>query len=78
MNLARRFRIRALSIRATVARLEVVARRNPGNAPDIIASIRRLERVALFADRYATSIGREQKSGRGSAKGATQRGGAND
>ena len=67
MNLARRFRIRALSVRATVARLEVVARRNPGKAPEIIASIRRLERLALFAERYATGISkREQQSGSGS------------
>ena len=67
MNLARRFRIRAISVRATVARLEVIARRNPGKAPEIIASIRRLESLALFAERYATSIGkRESQSGSGS------------
>jgi hypothetical protein len=40
-------------MRVAVARLEVVARRNPGNAPEIIASIRKLERV----ERYATSVG---------------------
>jgi hypothetical protein len=56
MDMARHFRLRALSIRATVAQLEVVARRNPHRAPEIIASIRRLERVALFAERYATGI----------------------
>ena len=56
MNLARRFRIRALSVRVTIARLEIVARHNPGKAPEIIASIRRLERLALFADRYSTAI----------------------
>jgi hypothetical protein len=66
MNLARRFRIRAISVRATVARLEVVARRNPGRAPEIIASIRRLERLALFVDRYANDISRrEHQSGSG-------------
>jgi hypothetical protein len=57
MNLARKCRIGAICVRATVARLEVVARRNPGKAPEIIASIRRLERLALFAERYAASVG---------------------
>jgi hypothetical protein len=61
MNLARKFRIRALSVRATVAGLEVVARRNPGKAPEIIASIRRLERLALFADRYADGISKRER-----------------
>jgi hypothetical protein len=68
MNLARRFRIRAISVRATIARLEVVARRNPSKAPEIIASIRRLERLALFVERHATGISkRERQSGSGSA-----------
>jgi hypothetical protein len=44
-------------MRAAVARLEVVARRNPGKAPEIIAIIRKLERVALCVERYATSVG---------------------
>jgi hypothetical protein len=48
-------------MRATVARLEVVARRNPGRAPEIIASIRKLERVALFVERYATSMGERER-----------------
>jgi hypothetical protein len=61
MNMARKFRIRALSMRATVARLEVVARRNPGKAREIIASIRRLEPLALFADRYATGISKRER-----------------
>jgi hypothetical protein len=67
MNLARRFRIRAISVRATIARLEVVARRNPGKAPEIIASIQRLERLALFAERHAAGIDKERQSGSGSA-----------
>jgi hypothetical protein len=67
MNWARQFRVRALSVRATVARPEVVARRNPGKAPEIIASIRRLERLALFAERHAADISkRERQSDRGS------------
>jgi hypothetical protein len=67
MSWARRFRIRALSVRATVARLEVVLRRNPGKAPEIIASIRRLERLALFVERHATGISkRERQSNSGS------------
>lgn len=57
MNMARKFRIRALSLRAVMARLEVVARRNPGKAPEIITHIRKLERVAVFVERYATSVG---------------------
>lgn len=47
----------SLSIRATLARLEVIARRNPGNAPEIIAHIRKLERVARFVEGHATSVG---------------------
>jgi|HubBroStandDraft_3_1064219.scaffolds.fasta_scaffold82047_2 hypothetical protein len=75
MNWARQFRVRALSMRATMARLEVVARRNPGKAPEIIASIRKLERVALFADRYATSISeREHQSGMGAGDQRAQAG----
>ena len=65
MNLARRFRIRALSLRAAVARLEVIARRNPGRAPEIIARIRKLERVALYVERYATSVGERECQSRG-------------
>ena len=68
MHLARKFRIRAPSVQAAMARLEVVARCNPGKAPEIIASIRKVERVALFVERYATGISkREQQSGSGSA-----------
>ena len=48
-------------MRATIARLEVLARRNPGRAPEIIAHIRKLERVALFAERYATTRGKEAR-----------------
>jgi hypothetical protein len=52
-------------MRATLARLEVVARRNSGRAPEIIARIRKLEHVALFVERYATGIdGRECQSGK--------------
>lgn len=61
MNLARKFRIRALSVRATVAQLEVVARRNPGEAPEIIASIRRLKRLALFVERHAADIDKRER-----------------
>jgi hypothetical protein len=50
-----------------VVQLEVIARRDPGNAPSIITSIRKLERVAIFLDRYATGIGtRERQSRSGS------------
>jgi hypothetical protein len=74
MNWARQFRIRALSVRATMAQLEVVARRNPGKAPEIIASIQRLERLALFAERHAAGIDKERQSGLGLAEGLTHRG----
>ena len=60
MNRARHFRIRALSLRATMARLEALARRNPGKAPEIIVRIRKLERVAFFLDGYATNISRRE------------------
>jgi len=67
MNWARKFRVRAVSVRALVAALEVIARRNPGKAPEIIARVRKLERMARFADRRATSIGKEGcQSDRGS------------
>ena len=47
-------------MRATMARLEALARRNPGKAPEIIVHIRKLERVAFFLDRYATNISRRE------------------
>lgn len=74
MNWVRQLRVRAVSVRATIAWLEVIARRNPGKAPGIIARIRKLERVALFADRYATRRGKEEREvDRGSGSNIAQR-----
>jgi hypothetical protein len=48
-------------MRVLMVQLEVIARRNPGQAPEIIAHVRKLERVALFADRYATGISKRER-----------------
>ncbi len=53
---ARHFRVRAISVRMTVAWLEEAARRNPGRAPALIARVRNLRQVARFADNYATGF----------------------